>query len=1267
MTNTTLTFEVDMHDIKQLGCERLEDLVFRLCEAEVSANGGCKRDVTSGGNMKTPDGGVDVLVSVRHRKFRSDFLPSSKVAFQVKRKKMFPAEIQTEMQKNGKLKESINNLLSQGGTYILVSSQVTCSNEMLNKRIRKMADVIEESGTLANGRIEFYDLSRIHQWVRCHPAIGLWIREVLNKPLYGWRPYGRWSSRMNEVDQTYILTEGISVDIPGKNVLSMEAEVAIKECRDLVRSTERAIRIIGQSGIGKTRFVQALFDKSIGNKPLDHSSVVYRDVSDENTINLDAMLEYLSVINMDHIIVLDDCSSELHGSVLNKIGTNNNIKLISIEYDVKDDSPLNTWIVRMSLNSENLATKILQMQHRSLKHANINRIVALTGGNPLLSRLLAEKVENDEDIVHLSDRKIFKKLFLQRGSETERFQIGAEVLSLVYSFNFSDGTSNELKSLAKLMEGDENGLYRIASELERKELIRKRGLQWAIFPQVLANSLARIALDNFPLGRLREALDDNANSRLLRAFSHRLGMLYDLPKAQLLVEKWMSPDGVLGGQSNIDKDWVALLRNIAPVAKHEALMLLEEMLKNESNAFGCVNDSVLSNYVQEMLTELAYDNDLFARCVKQLVKLSKVSRVNILGNDLLQNIEQLYQPRVSGTHATVETRISVMSEMLMSMDSSDREIGCKMWISAMTSGPWTIFTSEEHRTKYGDYGYDPSYDEHVQWRKDFLEALVCACLRGSEAVTGHALGVLSKNIVWLWEDSSLRDIILNAAQQICSNGIWEEGWVGVKRIERFQREMQGEKNNKINLDKRLSELEKIVSPISDKEKIITVMSKGMGSYEKEFGDEAERLGRTAASDDALLTEISEHLFCEGNGEMQERLAKGLAIGSKKPEVTWSKLISIYKEQPRQGRNVGTLVWFLSKVMESNWELAQKLLDKCVEDVTMRNQILRLHPFTKICARDIIRCTQALNSGGVDIDVGSRLLAKTIELNLNKDVILKYLISLQSCNGGETEVVFGVSLALTEMENWSERTKQVFAKHIFAAAGKMIYQRAPNRMKAVHDGTLARVLRFAYANSTNGRQLRQFMDNVMHATDGRHGSSKVWEYIEVIDFIVEADVKYFLTKVFEPVEGGRRHKRHDLLTRDSLNNARIDEIIEWCLCHNTGQAWRIVGSGIDSFKVVEEDGLRRYELTCNAKKFLAASTFPEEVLRGFTMRVYKPMEIMENNEFMKGIIIIYDELSNSEEAILARAASVVVRECRTSFTRTIENREQRKLSDTGFDF
>jgi len=69
---------------------------------------------------------------------------------------------------------------------------------------------------------------------------------------------------------------------------------------------------VGLSGVGKTRFVQALFDARIGTGALDPALAVYTNLGDDPDPQPIGMMSDLIARRLRAIVVIDNCHSELH-------------------------------------------------------------------------------------------------------------------------------------------------------------------------------------------------------------------------------------------------------------------------------------------------------------------------------------------------------------------------------------------------------------------------------------------------------------------------------------------------------------------------------------------------------------------------------------------------------------------------------------------------------------------------------------------------------------------------------------------------------------------------------------------------------------------------------------------------------------------------------------------------------------------------------------------------------------------------------------------
>ncbi|WP_413769175.1 hypothetical protein, partial [Vibrio vulnificus] len=88
-----------------------------------------------------------------------------------------------------------------------------------------------------------------------------------------------WSNSPKGVEETYIVDEQVrlfvvsSSDKEGKTGIE-----AIQSLRSKLGASGTSTRLVGLSGVGKTRLVQALFDERVGEHQLPAVQVLYTDM-----------------------------------------------------------------------------------------------------------------------------------------------------------------------------------------------------------------------------------------------------------------------------------------------------------------------------------------------------------------------------------------------------------------------------------------------------------------------------------------------------------------------------------------------------------------------------------------------------------------------------------------------------------------------------------------------------------------------------------------------------------------------------------------------------------------------------------------------------------------------------------------------------------------------------------------------------------------------------------------------------------------------------
>ena len=259
-------FSITVKDIQNLSDEQSRELVARLCRAELRKNGISPAAVSWGGDQRAKDGGVDVFVDVDPAMGLNGYIKNDQCVFQVKAEKFSKGKIPGEMAPKGKLRPAIAELAKKNGAYVIVSTRDSLAGgsrteSSLAQRITAMKGCLLDQGLDDRVIVDFYDCRKIADWVEEHPCIANWIRHIVGKPILGWQPYAPWAYKESDTESRYLIDERVKVFVPnaekGSDVLS-----AINRLRREL-SKNVSVRIVGLSGVGKTRLVQALFDQRI--------------------------------------------------------------------------------------------------------------------------------------------------------------------------------------------------------------------------------------------------------------------------------------------------------------------------------------------------------------------------------------------------------------------------------------------------------------------------------------------------------------------------------------------------------------------------------------------------------------------------------------------------------------------------------------------------------------------------------------------------------------------------------------------------------------------------------------------------------------------------------------------------------------------------------------------------------------------------------------------------------------------------------------------
>jgi len=1206
-------FDVNGSHIAQLNDTDLRTLIARLCEAELRRAGLPVSAVTAGGDQNAADGGLDVRVDLPASTNISGFIPRPVTGFQVKVSDMPRAKILKEIRPKGRVRRVIKDLASVAGAYVIVSAKGSTSDSVLEQRCKAMLDAVRGTHGVASLKLCFYDRDRVASWVRDHPGMVVWVRERIGQSIRGWRPYQNWAASHEPMDAEYLIDGKFRMHYwRSQQENGLNVETGIQQIRGTLAPNKGVVRLVGLSGTGKTRMVQALFDQRIGSQALDPALAIYTDSADTPDPSPRDLMHHLIQNGQRAIIIVDNCPPDTHRSLARTcVEPECTLSLITVEYDVGDDTPEGTEVFRLEPASDEVIEKLLERRSSQLSQLDCRRITEFSGGNARMALALAHTVRCGVSVSDLTDGELIDRLFLQRHAQDDRLLRAGEVCSLVYSFNGEEitGQNAELPFLANLCEMTADQLYRHVAELKRRDLVQQRGQWRAVLPHALANRLARNCLENMPPGRVADSFLKSGSERLLRSFSRRLGYLHDSQAAQRIVQAWLASGGILADIAKLDDLRTAMFRNVAPVAPEAALSAIEDCLNGDDSAeILDVSNHNRHTWVA-LLKSIAYDPNLFERAAFLLARFVAAEPPDYRYDPSRDHFASLFWPALSGTHASISQRLKIVEAFITADDPTSQAIGLEALDALLKTSHFMSGHSFEFGARPRDYGWQPkSGEEFAGWYGTAIAYAKRLALSGDQIGNG-VRAILAKHFRGLWTRAGVVDEIESTAIEIAAQGFWPEGWIAVRSTIRFDiKDMPPEYAHRIH------SLEEVLRPRDLLQKtqayVFPSPHSAVDIVDGEVGDEgaidgsssisaydrvqeiAVELGREVANNASILDQLLPDLF---SLEIQRGwyFGGGLASGADQPQEIWERLVDALVGTPEHKRDIQVLMGFIHAVTERDAEVAGRILDDAVVNPVLGTLFPILQASVHIDKRGVYRLETSLKLGLASVWAYRQLSCGKAADAIPASALRRLLLRIASKADG-----YAVAADILRMRLFSVQRSGTDIGDEIIQCGQELLKRCPfDRSPGNPDHDLGRIaetcLTGADAASTAAHICRQFKSALsghrVFASDYHELMKSILRLQPAIALDEFLDEKFCMPDV---ISGGRMFEEGNL-----LDVAPVESLITWAQANPSIRFPRLASV----IPYYTEDANKDLEWSATALRILDLAPDRERVLDEFGSR------------------------------------------------------------------
>ena len=932
-------FEVSGDDIANLSDTDLRELVKKLAVAELRAQGCPISSVIAGGNQDAPDGGIDVRIECPIAIPQPDFIQRQETGFQVKKRDMPASVIREEMRPKDELRNVIRKLAEVSGSYIIVSTQGSVTDEPLQARKRAIREALHDLPFAEKLHTDFYDRDRLANWVNEYPGVATWVRSRVGHPTSGWINISDCCGGIGRETKPYLFNEkACLIDERSREREPLPILEGIKRLRAALRINKQCVRLVGLSGLGKTRLIQALFEDNVGLEALDPRIALYTDYSEEG-INPTAheMARLLVESEQRVILIIDNCNPSTHYDLVKLCTANDSkVSLITVEYDVRDDEPEQTEVFRLQSTDPELVTQWLGQSFTDISQLDRKTIAEFSDGNFRVARALAGTLGKGETLGRLKNQDLFRRIFWQRNQADQQLLRAAETLSLLYSIDGENTADDgELALLGKIRNIGASELYEALVDLRHRGVVQARGRWRAVLPQAIANWLASSALERISPSDF-DRFCTTLTPRMLISVSRRLGFLHDSQEAQDMVTRWLSPDGPLGDLIAGDEHGLRIVTNIAPVAPEAILAKLEQELKSPKVDLVITPKAANREQWIRLIKTLGYDGHMFRSAALLLARFVAAEPDGYNNNSARSVFCELFQLHLSGTQATPEQRRQVIKELALSENLELRRCASVALDAHLRAHHFYSVSSFDFGARSRDWGWSPKINKDV-W--DWYEAAIFLTIELEQSLD-DAREILARHVRRLWAHTPCQNALDKAATILSSDRPWIEGWKAFKEALWFE--------GKGMPDDIKDQLENIIARLKptdllNRARAVILGSSGGGwdivdgeaddedgmrSWEK-ASEMAKDIGRTLANDKGVRKMFLPELFAARHAPRNFYCGYGLAEGAVDLGDIWREIVEEYRAVDPSMHNASALNGFICGSRSRDKKFTSTTLDDAI--------------------------------------------------------------------------------------------------------------------------------------------------------------------------------------------------------------------------------------------------------------------------------------------------------------------------------------------------
>ncbi|WOI37408.1 hypothetical protein R1T43_19810 [Alteromonas sp. CI.11.F.A3] len=436
------------------------------------------------------------------------------------------------------------------------------------------------------------------------------------------------------------------------------------------------VRLTGLSGLGKSRLLLEYKNRS---NLEDDTFVIFNGA--ENNHAVEDALKSVSESGAEGIVIIDNCSVELHNYATNAFGINKSpLKLVTTYFYHEETKKLKNSIrIKLEKLGADSVTNIIDSRLPELTPSLKKQLEKFIEGFPLLAQMTIKELQQEGQVTTAFDESdLVEKLINGDGTISAKNRELLKVFSLFDYFRFQKAPSEDVNEDAEFLKRiagvDQITFENTITTFNQKELINCTGSLARVVPKPLALNLAMEWWRSSALDRQREIVL-NLPDMLTDSFCDQIRYLDSSVNVQSFVEDFCSANRPFGqAELLLSKQGSRLFRALVEVNPAVTNMQLYRVFTHLTDSeIAAIDGDVRRNLVWA-LEMLVFHQSCFDKAAWCLFKLAQYENENF-SNNAQGQFSQLFRWQLSGTEADFNQRLTVLNRALaLNIENADTVI-----------------------------------------------------------------------------------------------------------------------------------------------------------------------------------------------------------------------------------------------------------------------------------------------------------------------------------------------------------------------------------------------------------------------------------------------------------------------------------------------------------------------------------------------------------------------------------------------------------------